>query len=88
MEHWTKMSATNVQQTFCSFDIDEVMFYKFFSSGTLYNSTPLLNMKTKSKCTFTPFQNCLSRKTNARELLASSCLSEKIIKIAIVAPNK
>ena len=126
MEHWTKMGVTNVPPTFCSFDIEEGMFYKFFSSGTLHNSTPLLNpfvpnapllyplktsknltvfwcfegvekgwignkwvnMETKSKYTFTPFQNCLSRKTNARELLASSCLCKKIMQDLIVTPNK
>ena len=43
MEHWTKMGVTNVPPTSCSFDIKEGMFYKFYSSGTLHNSTPLLN---------------------------------------------
>ena len=37
------MGVTNVPPTFCSFDIEEGMFYKFFSFGTLPNSTPLLN---------------------------------------------
>ena len=39
MEHRTKTKTgvTNVHPTFCSFDIEQGIFYKFRSSGTQYN---------------------------------------------------